>query len=84
MKWSNKRVSLQEVERLLENIKRVDWYNASRKEYTFIVSKSGFTEPAEQLMKIKNVLGLGLNELEEVLFQNKAPKWSYNSLSDGF
>ncbi|MCK5560197.1 MAG: ATP-binding protein [Thermoplasmata archaeon] len=84
VKWANKPVSLEEVEQLLENIKRVDWYNATRKEYTFIVSKSGFTEPAGQLMGIKNVVGLGLNELEKVLFQNKAPKWSYNSLSDGF
>ena len=75
VKWANKPVSHDEVEQLLENIKIVDWHNASRKVYSFIVSKSGFTESAEQLMKIKNVLGFGFNELEKVLLQNKTLKW---------
>ncbi len=75
VKWSNKRVSLIDVEQLLDNIKLVDWYNNSRKEYAFIISKSGFSKPAKQLMKVKDVLGLELDDLEGILLKARKVGW---------
>jgi hypothetical protein len=75
VKWTNKPVSLKMVEQLLDNIKLIDWYNDSRQEFVFIVSRSGFSERAKQLMKLKNVLGLGIQELEDIILKNISPKW---------
>ncbi len=75
VKWTNKPVSLKVVEQLLENIKRVDWYNDTRKENIFIISKSGFSPPAKQLMKLKNMLRLELDKVEEIVLKDKALTW---------
>jgi len=76
VKWSKKPVSLEVVEQLLKNVELIDWYNDSRKEYIFIVSKSGFSARAKQLMKLKNILGIGLSELEGIILQNNVPDWT--------
>jgi AAA+ ATPase superfamily predicted ATPase len=75
VKWRNRPVSIGDVEHLLDNLKMVDWYNDSRKEFVFIVSKSGFSDSAKQFMKVKNILGFDLNGIEKVLLKRKKIKW---------
>ena len=75
IKWTNRQVSMNDVEALLENLKRVDWYNDTRKEYLFIVSRSGFSKRAVKLMELKNILGFGVDDLEGILFRGESPDW---------
>lgn len=75
VKWRKRPVSMGDVEQLLDNVKLVDWYNDKRKEFVIIVSKSGFSESAIKLMNIKNILGLDLNGIENILFKRKNIEW---------
>ncbi len=75
VKWSNKQVALKDVEQLLANMGLVDWHNNIRKEYAFIISKSGFSKSARQFMKMKNILGLGIRDLEAILLKSKTLDW---------
>ncbi|UCF07225.1 MAG: ATP-binding protein [Thermoplasmata archaeon] len=76
VRWRKKQVSLRDVGHLLDNLRLVDWYNDSRKEFVFIASKSGFSESAEKLMKIKKILGLDLNVIQQLVLGKKKVKWS--------
>ncbi len=76
LKLTNKQVTLDDVEQLLDDLKLVDWYNDRRKEYLVIVSKSGFTNKAKQLMELKNVVRLGVKELEGIILNDKKMKWN--------
>jgi AAA+ ATPase superfamily predicted ATPase len=76
VKWTKKQVTLEDVEQLLDNLKLVDWYNDKRKEYLFMISKTGFSNSAKQLMELKNVVGLDVEELEEIILKEQKLRWN--------
>ncbi len=75
VKWRNRPAGADVVTGLLENLNRIDWYNSTRIEYAFIVSRNGFTDEAEKLMKEEKVLGITPKDLEGVIMKERSLDW---------
>ncbi|MCU0798943.1 MAG: ATP-binding protein [Candidatus Thermoplasmatota archaeon] len=75
VKWTKGKLSCGDVERFLDRTRKVDWHSRDRTEHPFIVSRSGFTRSAHELMVREMVLGLDLKTLEGLIIRDKVPKW---------
>lgn len=63
IKWKERSVGREIIEKFLEKKERVEWKKGDRKEYFMFFSKNGFTEGARKIMKEKGIKGFELNDL---------------------
>ncbi len=75
VKWTKGQVTPKVVSSLLDKVKKVDWHVNDRIERPFIVSMSGFTEKALEIMKANTVVGLDLDDLKGTILSSRKPDW---------
>lgn len=75
VKWRERLVGIDVVKRLMSNLDMIDWHNGRRKEFPFIISKSGFTDAAMRLIRENGIFAFGLKEIEEALTKSIPLEW---------
>ena len=75
VKWRNRKVGVDVVERMIECIDMVDWYNGKRTQYPFIVSKAGFTDKALNMMDQENIRGFTMDDIRTSLLEERGLDW---------
>lgn len=76
IKWRKKPVDGKQVKTFMQNITLIDWHNEKRREYPFIVSKSGFTKGAIGVMNEFGISHFTINDIEKTLTDDTPLNWT--------
>ncbi|MDP2754230.1 MAG: ATP-binding protein [Nitrospirota bacterium] len=65
-KWQSAQLGADILKELQEKAKFVDWFNAKRKEYYMVISKSGFTKSAQEYADTHKIILFDMKDLRKI------------------